>query len=202
MIAQLTGKVVMLDLTETVLDVNGVGYAVSIPMSTYDAMPREGGVVTLLTSLQVREDSLQLFGFATKQERALFELLITVNGIGARTALAILSSMNVGSFCSALANGDVKTLKRINGVGPRTAERMILELRDKVEKIIPECAFGTLPAEAVQSQELEDALRALEQLGFQRSKIQKPVTDLALAMPEAERSSENIIRKSLQILNR
>lgn len=192
----------MLDLTETVLDVNGVGYAVSIPMSTYDAMPREGETATLLTSLQVREDSMQLFGFATKRERAVFELLITVNGIGARTALAILSSMNIASLCSALANGDVKTLKRINGVGPRTAERMILELRDKIEKIAPECAFGTIPADMAKSQELEDALRALEQLGFQRTKIQKAVTDMVAGMPEAERSSENIIRKSLQILNR
>ena len=110
MIAQLTGKVVSLNLTEVVLDVNGVGYFVSIPMSTYDVLPKEGGTATLLTYLQVREDALQLFGFATKNEIEIFKLLITVNGIGAKTALAILSSMNISVFCNAIVNADMKAL--------------------------------------------------------------------------------------------
>ena len=202
MIAQLTGKVVSLNLTEVVLDVNGVGYFVSIPMSTYDVLPKEGGTATLLTYLQVREDALQLFGFATKNEIEIFKLLITVNGIGAKTALAILSSMNISVFCNAIVNADMKALKHISGIGARSAERMIVELRDKIVKLFPELTFGALPQDAPQSREMEDALLALEQLGFQRVKIQKTVSDLVAALPEQERSSENIIRKALRELNR
>ena len=138
MIAQLTGKVVSLNLTEVVLDVNGVGYFVSIPMSTYDVLPKEGGTATLLTYLQVREDALQLFGFATKNEIEIFKLLITVNGIGAKTALAILSSMNISVFCNAIVNADMKALKHISGIGARSAERMVVELRDKIVKLFPD----------------------------------------------------------------
>ncbi len=202
MIAQLTGKVVSLNLTEVVLDVNGVGYFVSIPMSTYDVLPKEGGTATLLTYLQVREDALQLFGFATKNEIEIFKLLITVNGIGAKTALAILSSMNISAFCNAIVNADMKALKHISGIGARSAERMVVELRDKIVKLFPELTFGSLPQDAPQSREMEDALLALEQLGFQRAKIQKTVSDLVAALPEQERSSENIIRKALRELNR
>ena len=202
MIAQLTGKVVSLNLTEVVLDVNGVGYFVSIPMSTYDVLPKEGGTATLLTYLQVREDALQLFGFATKNEIEIFKLLITVNGIGAKTALAILSSMNISVFCNAIVNADMKALKHISGIGARSAERMVVELRDKIVKLFPELTFGALPQDAPQSREMEDALLALEQLGFQRVKIQKTVSDLVAALPEQERSSENIIRKALRELNR
>ncbi|MBR6240257.1 MAG: Holliday junction branch migration protein RuvA [Lentisphaeria bacterium] len=202
MIAQLTGKVVSINLTEVVLDVNGVGYFVSIPMSTYDVLPKEGGTATLLTYLQVREDALQLFGFATKNEIEIFKLLITVNGIGAKTALAILSSMNISAFCNAIVNADMKALKHISGIGARSAERMVVELRDKIVKLFPELTFGSLPQDAPQSREMEDALLALEQLGFQRAKIQKTVSDLVAALPEQERSSENIIRKALRELNR
>ena len=133
MIAQLTGRIVSLNLTELILDVNGVGYFVSIPMSTYDVLQKagEGGTATVLTWLQVREDALQLFGFAKKEELEIFKLLLTVNGIGAKTALAILSSMNIPTFCNAIVNADIKVLKHISGIGPRSAERMIVELRDK-----------------------------------------------------------------------
>lgn len=202
MIAQLTGKVVSLNLTELILDVNGVGYFVSIPMSTYDVLPKEGGTATVLTWLQVREDALQLFGFAKKEELEIFKLLLTVNGIGAKTALAILSSMNIPTFCNAIINADIKVLKHISGIGPRSAERMIVELRDKIVKLFPELTFANLPQDVPQSREMEDALLALEQLGFQRAKIQKAVADLVAKLPEQERSSENIIRKALRELNR
>jgi len=202
MIAQLTGKIVSLNLTELILDVNGVGYFVSIPMSTYDVLPKEGGTATVLTWLQVREDALQLFGFAKKEELEIFKLLLAVNGIGAKTALAILSSMNIPTFCNAIVNADIKVLKHISGIGPKSAERMIIELRDKIVKLFPELTFANLPQDVPQSRELEDALLALEQLGFQRAKIQKAVTDLVAKLPEQERSSENIIRKALRELNR
>ena len=202
MIAQLTGKIVSLNLTELILDVNGVGYFVSIPMSTYDVLPKEGGTATVLTWLQVREDALQLYGFAKKEELEIFKLLLSVNGIGAKTALAILSSMNIPTFCNAIVNADIKVLKHISGIGPKSAERMIVELRDKIVKLFPELTFANLPQDVPQSREMEDALLALEQLGFQRAKIQKAVADLVAKLPEQERSSENIIRKALRELNR
>ena len=202
MIAQLTGKIVSLNLTELILDVNGVGYFVSIPMSTYDVLPKDGRTVTILTWLQVREDALQLYGFAKKEELEIFKLLLAVNGIGAKTALAILSSMNIPTFCNAIVNADIKVLKHISGIGPKSAERMIIELRDKIVKLFPELTFANIPQDIPQSREMEDALLALEQLGFQRAKIQKAVADLVAKLPEQERSSENIIRKALRELNR
>ena len=201
MIARLIGKVLEANFTELILDVHGVGYRLFIPMSTYDALPRAGEEATLRCHMQVREDDISLYGFATAQEQGIFELLITVNGIGAKTALNILSSMNIPGFCAAVAQGDVKSLKKINGVGPKSAERIIIELRDKIDKIVPESTFIKTQTDD-SFKELEDALIALEKLGFPRAKIQKTVTDVALAIPENQRSCENIIRKSLAALNR
>ena len=203
MIAQLTGTLIDASFTEAVIDVNGVGYQVLIPMSTFDKLPRvdEKKSVTLLTWLQVREDALTLFGFATRQERDVFLLLITVNGIGAKTALNILSCMNVVSFCHAVASGDLKSLKKISGVGPKSAERILVELRDKIQKIAPETTFGGAAPTKV-DKAVEDAILALGQLGFQGPKFQKLVSDVALEIPEDQRSTENIIRKALQALNR
>lgn len=204
MIAQLTGTLIDASFTEAVIDVNGVGYQVLIPMSTFDKLPRvdEKKSVTLLTWLQVREDALTLFGFATRQERDVFLLLITVNGIGAKTALNILSCMNVVSFCQAVASGDLKSLKKISGVGPKSAERILVELRDKIQKIAPETSFGGGAAPSKVDKAVEDAILALGQLGFQGPKFQKLVADVALEIPEDQRSTENIIRKALQALNR
>ena len=204
MIAQLTGTLIDASFTEAIIDVNGVGYQVLIPMSTFDRLPRvdEKKTVTLLTWLQVREDALTLFGFATRQERDVFLLLITVNGIGAKTALNILSCMNVVSFCQAVASGDLKSLKKISGVGPKSAERILVELRDKIQKIAPETSFGGGAAPTKVDKAVEDAILALGQLGFQGPKFQKLVADVALEIPEDQRSTENIIRKALQALNR
>lgn len=201
MISHIKGRLAEAALTEAVIDVGGVGYRAFIPMSTFDKLPRPGEEATLLTHMHVREDSIQLYGFATKQELRIFELLITVNGIGAKTALNILSSMNIPAFCAALASADVKSLKKINGVGPKTAERMIVELREKIKSVAPETAFAS-GSPAAHSREIEDALLALEQLGFQKAKIMKAVTDIAAELPDNQRSSENIIRKSLQSLNK
>ncbi len=203
MIARLTGKLIEANYTQMILDVNGVGYLVNIPMSTFDALPRPGGEVTIRTIMQVREDDISLFGFATEREKGIFELLITVNGIGAKTALNILSSMNIPAFCTALAQGDVKALKRINGVGPKSAERMIVELRDKIDRIEPGLAVsGAASKDAAPDKDMEEALLALETLGFQRAKIQKTVAEITASIPAEQRSSANIIRKSLAALNR
>ncbi len=204
MIAQLKGQLVKASLTEIIVDVNGIGYRVAIPMCTYDVLPRPGEPVTLLTHFHVTENDMALYGFATEREKTIFELLITVSGIGPKTALNILSSMNIPSFCQALLQGDVKTLKRLNGIGPKSAERMIVELRDKIEKIAPEMAFSPAKTAGTEAglQEMEDALLALEQLGFQKEKIRKSVQEIVAKLPENQRSVENIVRKSLQALNR
>lgn len=203
MIASLRGKIISETFTEVIMDVQGVGYQVFIPMSTYEKLPHDPArEFTLLTYLQVREDDMTLFGFATPAEKQVFELLITVNGIGAKSAVSILSCMNIGSLCEAIINGDVKVLKKISGVGPKSAERMIVELRDKVAKLSPESSFSapdgassSLPPAA------EEALLALEQLGFQASKCRKVVEKIVADLPEKEASTENIIRMTLRNLN-
>ncbi len=201
MIAHVKGRLDSATPTEAVVDVGGVGYQVFIPMSTFDKLPLPGGELKLLTYMNVREDAIQLFGFASAPELELFKLLITVNGVGAKTALNVLSSVSVESFCSAIAAADIKLLKKLNGIGPKTAERLALELRDKISDISPQAATakaGLGPS----AKALDDALMALESLGFQKAKIQKSVTEIAASMPEKERSSENIIRKALQALNK
>ena len=205
MIARLKGILLDASFTQAVIDVHGVGYQVLIPMSTFDTLPRPGGEVTLLTYMQVREDAITLFAFATEQERSVFELLITVNGIGAKTALNILSCMNITNLCEAIASGDLKTLKKISGVGPKSAERILVELRDKVKNIAPGLTFNTSSGGSGNPEldkAVEDAVLALGQLGFQGPKFQKQVQEVALEIPEDQRSCENIIRKVLQSLNR
>jgi Holliday junction DNA helicase RuvA len=199
MIARIRGKLLEIALTEAVVDVNGVGYRIFIPMSTYDKMPLPGKDVELLTHMYVREDAIYLYGFASKEEKELFELLMSVSGIGAKLALSILSCMPVSSFCSAVSSGDLNSIKKINGVGKKTAERMLVELRDKVAKLSPETVMGG-KVEAM-PQEAEDAIMALEQLGVKRDKALKAVHKLLGDLPKEECSSENLIRKALQSIN-
>lgn len=202
MIARLTGKLVQLGLTEIILDVHGVGYRLFIPMSTYDRIVQHNGKeVTLLIYTNVREDAIHLYGFSTEAEKKLFEMLISVSGIGAKIALNILSSMTVTNFCEAINNNDFKMVSRINGIGKKTAERLIIELRDKVTKISPEIVFGEKITEET-TKDAEDAVMALEQLGFKRERAQKCVRDLLAKLPENEHSSENLIKQALQSLNK
>src|SRR5271169_1191679 len=133
MITFLQGKLVEAIPTQVIVDVNGVGYEVLIPLSSFDKLPQPGQELKLLTQLIVREDAHILYGFASEAERDLFRLLVnSVSGIGPKTALNILSGMNAVVFRGAVANGDVKALSQISGVGKKTAERIVVELRDKV----------------------------------------------------------------------
>ena len=203
MITRLRGTLIESSFTEAVIECAGVGYSVNIPLCTYDKLPQPGAEVILHTVLIVREDDMSLYGFATKRELKIFTLLCTVNGIGAKTALNILSSLNIPSFCQAILSADIRSLKKINGVGPKSAERMVVELRDKIRDMDPAAEFtaGT-ESSAAPDRNTEDAIMALEKLGFQRGRIQKCVMDVAASLPEAERSVENIIRHSLQSLNK
>ena len=202
MIARLTGVLSESDFTSVVLDVSGVGYLVNIPMSTYDTLPREGEKVSLQTHLHVREDALELYGFATKEELELFALLRSVSGIGPKVALNILSSMTVSNFCATVSAGDVKMLTRLKGLGRKTAERLILELKGKVERISPESRFAGADSEIPQSvaKSAEEAVLALVQLGFKYDDVANSVHALAKEMPEDECTAENLIRKSISSL--
>jgi len=202
MIARLKGVLLEINLTQVVVDVHGVGYLVSIPMSTYDRLPRAGSEVILLINTQVREDAINLYGFATPEEKQLFEILLGATGVGPKLALSILSSLPVSSFCAAVVNRDLNVIKRISGIGPKTAERLIVELRDKIGKLAPaisSAAGKTIPDSV--SAAAEDALLALEQLGFKSEKIRKALHKIVEEIPEKECSSENLIRKALQALN-
>jgi holliday junction DNA helicase RuvA len=165
----LAGKLVEILPTQVVVEVHGVGYEVLIPLSSYDKLPQPGHEVRLLTHLAIREDAHVLYGFMTAQERELFRLLInTVSGIGPKIALNILSGMNVVAFRGAVANGDVKALSQISGVGKKTAERIVVELKDKVG------AAGAWEASSAQraltpaDQKMNDAVLALIALGFKQ----------------------------------
>ena len=132
MIARLTGIVAESGFSGCVLDVHGVGYEVAIPVSTFEKLPQPGGEARLFIHTQVREDAIQLFGFATVEEKNLFRQLLNVSGIGGKLALSVLSAMPVQNFCAAVQSSDVKSLSRIPGIGKRTAERLVVELKDKV----------------------------------------------------------------------
>ena len=200
MIERLTGTLIEVDLTSAVVDVQGVGYAVTVPMSTYDRLPRAGSAVTLLTHFHIREDAMQLFGFATKEERALFRMLITVSGVGPRIALNILSSMPVASFCTTVVEGDLKALCRVNGLGKKSAERLVIELRERVRDIEPSAGLGGQPAAAF-APEAQDAVAGLATLGFKQETARTTVEALCRELPEGQRSAENLIRMALQKLN-
>ena len=202
MIARLKGVLVDSSFNEVILDVNGVGYLVFIPVSTFDALPPVGSEMTLLIETLVREDAICLYGFATAAEKNLFEQLMTVNGVGAKLALAILSSMPTASFCAAIMSNDINSIKMIPGVGKKTAERLILEMRDKINKL--EVAAGpvaTPDVPASMKETVADTVRALEGLGFKRDRITKAINELTAEMSEADCTLENLIRNALRLLN-
>ncbi len=198
MIAFLHGTLVESLPTHVTLDVRGVGYEMLIPLSSYDQLPKPGGEVQILTHLVIREDAHTLYGFMTAGERDLFRLLMsTVSGIGPKLALNILSGMNPTSFRGAVASGDVKAISQISGVGKKTAERIIVELRDKVG------AAGAWEASSAQrglspeEQKINDAVMALAALGYKPADAQDSVRG-AVALLGSRASLEQLVRASLK----
>ena len=201
MIARLRGTLLESSYTGCVVDVGGVGYELAIPLSTFDKLPRCGEKLELHVLTQVREDAITLFGFATPGETELFCALVQVSGIGGKLALNILSGMSVANFCDAVVNRDVKALSRISGIGKRTAERMIVELHDKLESP----AFATPGAEGGAPKgnldSINDAALALENLGYKRDAIRRTIQAITAELPEAEQTTENLIRAALARMN-
>jgi Holliday junction DNA helicase RuvA len=169
MISFLRGRLVDALPTQVVVDVQGVGYEVLIPLSSYDKLPQPGQDVKLLTHLAIREDAHVLYGFMSIAERELFRLLInTVSGIGPKIALNVLSGISVTAFRGAVANSDVKALSQISGVGRKTAERIVVELKDKIGSAGAWEAASAQRALSAEDQKVNDAVLALMALGFKQ----------------------------------
>lgn len=198
MITFLHGKLIEAIPTRVVVDVNGVGYEALIPLSSYDRLPAPGQSVTLLTQLVVREDAHTLYGFMTPEERNLFRLLVhTVSGIGPKIALNILSGISVAAFRGAVANGDVKALSQISGVGKKTAERMIVELRDKIGMAGAWEAASAQRGLSADEQRINDAVLALMALGFKQVEAHDAVRQ-AQAELGTKASVEELVRACLR----
>jgi Holliday junction DNA helicase RuvA len=189
-IARLTGRIAEKHPPTVVVDVHGVGYELDVPMSTFYHLPATGAEVTLLTHLIVREDAHLLFGFGTDGERQVFRLLLKISGIGARTALALLSGMSVDELHVAVAAQDTARLTRIPGIGKKTAERLLLELKDKLAGGVSLPA-GTAPGVVAGN----DALNALVALGYNDKEARAALAKLA-----PDLSVQDAIRQALRVL--
>ena len=196
MIVFLDGVLEEKEPTRVVVSVGGVGYEASIPLSSYDRLPEPGQRVRLLTVPVVREDAHLLFGFMTAEERSAFLLLTSVNGIGPKLGLAVLSGLAVRDLKAAIAQGDVKRLSDISGIGKKTAERLVLEMRDKLGQgdLMESITGGHAPGPA--DAKLRDALLALISLGHKQADAQRMVRDVAPQIAPGT-TLEEILRKVL-----
>ena len=193
MIAHLQGKLIEKSPTEVVIDCGGVGYHVNISLHTYSLLP-QSETIKLFTYLQIKEDAHTLFGFVEKSEREIFKMLLSVSGIGASIARTMLSSLEPKQIIQALAVGDTGTIQSIKGIGDKTAQRAILDLKDKVLKL-----YDLDEVSMSQSNTNKDeALSALEVLGFNRKLAEKVVEKVLISDPQA--SVESIIKQALKNL--
>ena len=200
MIAFLRGKLLEKHPNQVIVEAAGVGYDVVIPISTFSTLPAEGAEVALRIHTHVREDALALFGFLTSQEKALFEKLISVSGIGPSLAIKVLSGLATAAIIDAIRGGQVEQLVRIPGVGKKTAERMVLELKDKLEGLGGGMAPAgvSVRAEPVLSGIEQDVLSALLNLGCNRSSAEAAVRKAKAAEPAS--AFEPMFRKALELV--
>jgi len=195
-IAQLRGRLLRKAPQEAVVDVGGVGYRVTIPLSTFYRVGEPGAEVTLLTHTHVREDALALFGFLTAMEQELFERLIAVSGVGPKVAISILSGIEAPELAAALRSSDIARLTRIPGVGKKTAERLVVELKDKMQDLpAAEAAVPASPGAAT-----DDLVSALLHLGYSRPEAERGV-ERALR-DHAGGRFEDLLRAALQAVSR
>ncbi len=196
MIASLTGTLKFKSPTEVLIDVNGVGYSVLIPLSTFEKLGPLNSPAALLTHLHVREDALQLFGFGTEDERNLFRLLISVSGIGPKIAQGILSGISASDLRRHIASGNSSALTAIPNVGKKTAERLIVDLRDKIGKVAG--GESVLPSGDKRERSRIEALLALTSLGYHRQAAEKGIHAALQEIDGAEVSVEELIKKALR----
>lgn len=188
MIETLTGTILEKRPGRVVVDVGGVGYGLAVPVSTYEALPPAGGRATLLVHTRVREDAIDLYGFATRAERETFLAILKVDGFAARTAISVLSAMPVSTFRRAVAEGDIDTLTRIPGVGRKSAQKLVLELRGEM---------AAEPVEAAAPAEADDAVEALAALGYPLAVARAAVAAARAAQPAGAPAAE-IVRTALR----
>ncbi|MGH1384390.1 Holliday junction branch migration protein RuvA [Kordia sp.] len=193
MITHIQGKLVEKNPTDVVIECNGVGYFINISLTTYTQLPNQENI-KLYTHLHVREDAHTLYGFFQKAERAVFRLLISVSGIGTSTARTMLSSLNSQQICEAIGSGDVATVQSVKGIGAKTAQRVIIELKDKVIKLydLDEVSMSQ------SNTNKEETLSALEVLGYTRKQSEKVLDKIIKEMPNG--SVEELIKMALKNL--
>jgi holliday junction DNA helicase RuvA len=196
MIGFLTGKIISKKPTQILIDVNGVGYQVNISITTFEKLGDVNSAVSLFTFLSVKEDALDLFGFSTEAEKEMFRLLISVSGIGPKLAQSILSGIQIEELKEALQVGNISRLVAIPGIGRKTAERLLIELRDKVEKLAEEFIQVSNAKFAIKN----DAVSALTSLGYNVKTAEKVVRDILEKTPDA--TIEDLVKNSLSILNK
>lgn len=203
MIAQLTGKLTQKQPNIIIIDVGGVGYEVTIPVSTFYELGEPGSDVSLRIHTNVREDSIQLFGFWTAREKELFLRLTSVSGIGPKLAITMLSGMPATELITAIRNNDLARLTSMPGVGKKTAERVVVELRDKLAAVSIEEEAGLAVSQAVRVGEedvRDDTIGALMALGYPKAIAEKAVT--AAMREDGDRSIEAVLKRSLKRLSR
>lgn len=186
MIARLEGILIERTPTRVVLDVGGVGYEALIPLSTFSQLPDTGKTVALRIHTHVREDAMLLFGFATERERAVFGLLLLASRVGPKLAQTILSGMDASGLATAIRSGDVSALRRVPGVGPKMAERIIVELRDRVDEVLAETGDTEGGTAASSSGDSEDP----------RHQLVSALLNLQVPKPRAERVSEEVLEEA------
>ncbi|PTX93313.1 Holliday junction branch migration protein RuvA [Spartobacteria bacterium LR76] len=201
MIAFLEGELAEALPTHLVINVHGVGYHVMIPLSSFEKLPQVGARTRILTHLVVREDAHVLYGFFTPGERDLFRLLVNhVTGVGPKMGLAVLSGMSVESFKAAVVAGDIVAISRISGVGKKTAERIVLELKDKVGVAAEWEAASAANAPGPRDHAIHDAVLALISLGYKQVDAHKAVKQVLDKTPGASGEAEELIRQALRYL--
>ena len=197
MITFLDGKLVSALPTQATVDVNGVGYEVFIPLSSYDKLPAVGQPIRILTHLAVREDAHVLYGFTSAAERDLFRLLVNnVSGIGPKLALAVLSGMSVTNFKTAVVNSDIAAISKISGLGKKTAERIVLELKDKLGVAAAWEAATAAHAPTPEQEQANEAVLALIALGYKQVDAHKAVR--ALQTQGHPKSAEELVKLALK----
>lgn len=196
MIAQLRGQLATKEIDHVVVDVRGVGYRVFISANCFYALPEPPAEVTLLIHTVVREDAFQLFGFHTPLDKRLFSLLLSVSGVGPKSALAALSGFTAEDLLAAIAGGDGRTLSKVPGIGKKTAERIIVDLYDKANALARETNVAPTVVATVSAAD-QDAVSALLNLGFKQNAAEKTVADTRREMGE-QASLEDIVRGALK----
>ena len=199
MIARISGILIQKSVTHCVVDVHGTGYRIIVPLSTFYELPKEDQPVVLHVHTHVREDAISLYGFHTREEREVFQMMISVSGIGPKLAVNILSGIAAGELVRAVTEEDLKRLTGIPGVGKKTAERMILELKDKAAKLVRDditvCTVGVKTGDQVK----EDALSALVNLGYKGSAVKDVVDGIMRKAPETP-SLDQLLKQALRTL--